>query len=173
MTMLAVAPPWTTASSINLRRATPVRPIAIGRLNSPPFQPLPKEVLNPPRQQTASAEIPIASDAPPRHTPRGFLPWRFAYAGPSARGATIMGPPSANLHNDSPDGLEMRLPVSADEQQSACSLACLKGAAKSGSRNALNTRGEQIPSAWKTLEFMRPTFCEFQARSRNQVGDNS
>ena len=31
MTMLAVAPPWTTASSINLRCATPVLPIAIGR----------------------------------------------------------------------------------------------------------------------------------------------
>jgi len=30
MTTLAVAPPWTTASSINLRRATPVLPITIG-----------------------------------------------------------------------------------------------------------------------------------------------
>src|SRR5712672_525378 len=31
-----------------------------------------------------SRQIPIASDAPPRHTSRGFLPWRFAYAGPGA-----------------------------------------------------------------------------------------
>src|SRR6266852_917026 len=29
-----------------------------------------------------SHQIPIASDAPPRHTSRGFLHWRFAYAGP-------------------------------------------------------------------------------------------
>ena len=35
-----------------------------------------------PRRQTADAEILIASDARPRHTSRGFLPWRFAYAGP-------------------------------------------------------------------------------------------
>jgi hypothetical protein len=31
MTMLARASPWTTALSINLRRATPVMPVAIGR----------------------------------------------------------------------------------------------------------------------------------------------
>src|SRR6266849_8514604 len=45
-----------------------------------------------------SRQIPIASDAPPSHTSRGFLHWRFAYAGPGARRAAIMGPPSANLH---------------------------------------------------------------------------
>src|SRR6202163_1155092 len=44
-------------------------------------------------------QIPIASDAPPHHTSRGFLHWRFAYAGPGVRRATIMGPASANLHN--------------------------------------------------------------------------
>src|SRR5664279_1433964 len=38
------------------------------------------------------------SDAPPRHTSRGFLHWRFAYAGPGARGAVSVGPASANLH---------------------------------------------------------------------------
>src|ERR1019366_2713886 len=37
-----------------------------------------------------SRQIPIASDAPPRHTSRGFLHWRFSYAGPGARRATIM-----------------------------------------------------------------------------------
>src|SRR5882672_5827767 len=45
-----------------------------------------------------SRQIPIASDAPPRHTSRGFLPWRFADAGPGARRSTFMGPASANLH---------------------------------------------------------------------------
>src|ERR1700716_4674697 len=44
-------------------------------------------------------QIPIASDAPLHHTSRGFLPWRFAYAGPGVRRATIMGPASENLHN--------------------------------------------------------------------------
>jgi peptide/nickel transport system permease protein len=70
MTMLAVALPWTTASSINRRRATQVLPIAIGRPSSTPHRPLPKEAVNAPRQQTASAEIPIASDAQLRHLPR-------------------------------------------------------------------------------------------------------
>src|ERR1700737_2036663 len=45
-----------------------------------------------------SRQIPIASDAPPRHTFRGFLHWRFADAGPGARGAVIMRPASENLH---------------------------------------------------------------------------
>jgi hypothetical protein len=78
MTMLVVAPPWTTALSINLRCTTPVLPIAIGRPSSPPLPPLPKAAVNARRQQTASAEIPIASDAQLRHTSRGFLPWRFS-----------------------------------------------------------------------------------------------
>jgi hypothetical protein len=91
MTMLVVAPPWTTALSINLRCTTPVLPIAIGRPSSPPLPPLPKAAVNARRQQTASAEIPIASDAQLRHTSRGFLPWRFSDAGPRVRGAAIMG----------------------------------------------------------------------------------
>src|SRR5258708_40014935 len=91
MTVLAVAPSWTTASSINLRCATPVLPIAIGRPSPPPLRPLPKEAFNARRQQTASAEIPIASDAQLRHTSRGFLHWRFAYAGPGVRGTVITG----------------------------------------------------------------------------------
>src|ERR1700716_4711187 len=45
-----------------------------------------------------SRQIPIASDAPLHHTSRGFLHWRFAYAGPGVRRATVMGPASANLH---------------------------------------------------------------------------
>jgi hypothetical protein len=91
MTMLVVALPWTTALSINLRCATPLLPIAIDRPSPPLHRPLPNEAVNAPQQQTASAEIPIASDAPPRHISRGFLPWRFADAGPAARGTVIMG----------------------------------------------------------------------------------
>src|ERR1700692_1513419 len=102
MTMLAVAPPWTTASTSNLRRTTSVLPIAIDRPSSPPLRPLPKEAVNAPRQQTASAEIPIAADALLRHTSRGFLPWRFAAAGPGVRRATGMGPASENLHPEVP-----------------------------------------------------------------------
>src|ERR1700692_2904367 len=98
MTRLAVAPPWTTALSVNLRRATPILPIAIGQPSSPPLRPLPKEAINAPRPLTASAEVPIAADALLRHSSRGFLPWRFADAGPGVRGATFMGPASENLH---------------------------------------------------------------------------
>jgi len=45
-----------------------------------------------------SRQIPIACDAPSRPTSRGFLHWRFAYAGPGVRGAVIMGPASENLN---------------------------------------------------------------------------
>jgi hypothetical protein len=80
--------------------APPVLPITIGRPGSSPPRSLPKQDFNAIPQQTASAEIPIASsDAHPRHTSRGFLPCRFAYAGPRVRRATVVGPPSANLHN--------------------------------------------------------------------------
>ena len=75
MTMLAVALPWTTALSINLRCVTLLLPIAIDRPSPPRHRPLPNEAVNAPQQQTASAEIPIASDAPLRHTSRGFLVW--------------------------------------------------------------------------------------------------
>ena len=52
---------------------------------------LPKELLNARGQQITSAENPIASDALLRPTSRGFLPWRFADAGPGVRGTIIMG----------------------------------------------------------------------------------
>jgi hypothetical protein len=39
-------------------------------------------------------QIPITHAAPPTCPSRGFLPWRFAYAGPGVRRATIMGPAS-------------------------------------------------------------------------------
>ena len=80
--MLALAPPSTTAPSINQRRAAPILPVAIGRTASSPPGSLPEEAFNAHRQQTANAEIPIAPDVRPHQTSRGFLPWRFAYAGP-------------------------------------------------------------------------------------------
>ena len=64
---------------------------------------LPKPSLNVRRRHTASDEITIASDAPSLHTSRGFLPWRFAYAGPPACTAPPSGwPASANLHKAVP-----------------------------------------------------------------------
>src|ERR1700681_661950 len=75
------------AGQFHLPRPTPILPLAIGRPASAhprsPAEPVP----NPHGQKTASAQIPIAPDAPPRHTSRGFLPWRFAYAGPRLRAA--------------------------------------------------------------------------------------
>jgi hypothetical protein len=95
MTVLA----WIAVLPFDLRCAPPVLPITIGRPGSSPPRSLPKRDFNAIPQQTATAEIPIASsDAHPRHTSRGFLPCRFAYAGPRVRRATVVGPPSANLH---------------------------------------------------------------------------
>ena len=99
MTMLAVAPPWTTASTSNLRRTTSVLPITIVPPSSPPLRPLPKQPVNAPRQQTASPEISIASDAPPCPMSRGFPPWRFADAGPRNPWRRHHGPASENLHS--------------------------------------------------------------------------
>jgi hypothetical protein len=99
MARLARATHWIAILSFVLRSATPVLPIAIGRTGSSLPQSLPKPPFTAPRQQTAGAEIPVASDARTLHISRGFLPWRFAYAGPGTRRATFMGPASANLHN--------------------------------------------------------------------------
>ena len=55
--------------------ATARRPLSCGdRLVDPH--------ANAPRQKIASVETPIAADSSPRYPSRGFLPWRFAYAGP-------------------------------------------------------------------------------------------
>ena len=74
--------------------ATPVLPIAIARPSSPALRPLLKAPINALQQQTASAEISIASDAKPCHTFRGFCPWRFALAGPPVS----VAPPSWGRH---------------------------------------------------------------------------
>jgi len=99
MTMLAVAPPRIAVLSFDLRCATPVPSIVIGRSGSSPLQSLPNQAFNAPWQHTASTGIPIASDATARPISRGFLPWRFADAGPGARGTSFMGPASENLHS--------------------------------------------------------------------------
>ena len=96
--VLALAPPSIAVVSFVLRCPTPIPHVQTGRPGSSLHRSRSKQAFNAPRQQTASVEIPIASDARPRHTSRGFLPWRFAYAGPGVSRATFMGPPSANLH---------------------------------------------------------------------------
>ena len=68
--------------------------------------------------KTANAKIPIVSDARLHQTSRGFLPWRFAYAGPGVRRPTFMGPPSANLHKSCLNGLVQTLPLWPDQQTS-------------------------------------------------------
>src|ERR1700694_5735876 len=98
MIPLALAPPSIAVVSFDHRYTTPTPHVATGRPGPSLHRSPSEQAFNAPRQQTASVEIPIASDARPRHTSRGFLPWRFAYAGPGVRGATIMGPASANLH---------------------------------------------------------------------------
>src|SRR5882724_409873 len=82
MIRLARAQPEIAVLSFDLRCATPVLPVATGRNVSSPPRSLPKQAFNATPQQTASTEIPIAFDARSLHTSRGFLPWRFADAGP-------------------------------------------------------------------------------------------
>src|ERR1700683_3177424 len=99
MIRLGLAPPRLALLSLDLHCAMQLLPIAIQPLGSSPARSLPKQAFNGLRQQTVCTEIPIASNAPPRQTSRGFLPWRFAYAGPRVRRTTFTGPASANLHS--------------------------------------------------------------------------
>src|SRR5882672_8022283 len=105
MIRLALAQPGTAVLSFDLCCATPVLPVATGRQCSPPRRLLPRETINAPRQQAASVQIPIASDAQLRHTSRGFLLWRFAYAGPTCpprhhHGAAIRKPSQKRRFGD-------------------------------------------------------------------------
>jgi hypothetical protein len=65
-------------------------PIAIDRPSPPLHRPLPNEAVNAPQQQTASAKIPIASDAPLRHISRGFLVWGFFCQGVRQSGKSFV-----------------------------------------------------------------------------------
>src|ERR1700694_996336 len=98
MIPLALAPPSIAVVSFDHRYTTPTPHVATGRPGPSLHQTPSEQAFNAPRQQTGSVEITLASDARARHTSRGFPPWRFAYAGPGVRRATIMGPASANLH---------------------------------------------------------------------------
>src|SRR5712671_649333 len=62
MIRLARAQPGIAVLSFDLRCATPVLSVATGRNVSSPPRSLPKQAFNATRQQTASTEIPIASD---------------------------------------------------------------------------------------------------------------
>src|ERR1700682_6028083 len=92
MIRLARAQPGIAVLSFDLRCATPILPVATGRHVSSSPRSLLKQAFNATRQQTVSTEIPIASDARPFHTSRGFLPWRFAYAGPPCAPRRPHGP---------------------------------------------------------------------------------
>jgi len=85
------------AADSHLVVQSPLRDADSAHRNRPPAssssRSLPKPAFTAPRQQTASAEIPIASDARPLQASRGFLPRRFADADP-VRAA----PPSWGRH---------------------------------------------------------------------------
>ena len=94
--MLALA----SLSIAVVRCATPGLPVAIGRPGSSPPRSLPKQAFNTPRQQTASVEISIASDAPPSpHLPR-FPPLEVCGRRPRCAPLHLHGPASANLHRN-------------------------------------------------------------------------
>src|ERR1700677_4278386 len=127
MIRLGLAPPRLALLSLDLHCAMQLLPIAIQPLGSSPARSLPKQAFNGLRQQTVCTEIPIASNAPPCHTSRGFLPWRFAYAGPRVRRTTFTGPASANLHMNGSrrlPGLKLFLvrPCPPATQEALCGL---------------------------------------------------
>ena len=76
--MLALAPSSIAVVSSDHRGATPIPPVATGRSASSLHRSRSKQAFNALRQQTASVEIPIAVDARPRHTSRGFLVWALS-----------------------------------------------------------------------------------------------
>ena len=92
-----------------------------------------------------SRQIPIASDAAPRPTSRGFLPWRFAYAGPGVCRTTIMGPASANLHSN---GLMQRSKYSGYSITSG-ERYCIWGSQLAGSAAGGGERHEDLQEQLK------------------------
>src|SRR5258706_12878323 len=93
MTMLAVALPWTH----RLVDQSPPRGAGSAYCDRPTKLDTTSTASQtggqPPQQHTVGVEIPIASDAPHCPTSRGFLPWRFADAGPEC-----IAPPSWGRH---------------------------------------------------------------------------
>ena len=88
-----------------------------------------------------------------RHTSRGFLPWRFAYAGPSARAA----PPSWGRHPQTftfatflPPANHFRSSHSSGHRRTG--PACLKGAIeRTRSRGRQLRRGRALASTAVTI----------------------
>jgi hypothetical protein len=164
MTRLALAPPWIAVLPFDLRYATLVLPVAIGRPGSSPPRSISKQAFNAHRQQTASDKIPIASDARPRHISRGFLPWRFAYAGPRCaprhhHGAGIRKP-SHNRRSRIPrhtSGLPL---ISGPAQRSQLLRLGAKGRA--------NSRRAQVVS-FTPGSFRTARCCDWAARGQKQT----
>ena len=90
MTRLALAPPSIAVVSFDHRCTTPIPHVATGRPSSSLHRSPSKQAFNAPRQQTASVEIPIASDARPRHTSRGFHVWGFFCQGVRQSGKSFV-----------------------------------------------------------------------------------
>ncbi|MET4292171.1 hypothetical protein ABIB06_003053 [Bradyrhizobium sp. LB8.2] len=85
----SLAPAATSATGLSTnRRSTPVLPI---RSDPPTFSIASAKRVQRTSHTHRQRRIPIAPDVPPRPTSRGFLLWRFSYAGPRARGAIIVG----------------------------------------------------------------------------------
>jgi hypothetical protein len=118
--MLAVALLTIVAVSFYLRRATPILPFTIGRPAPSRLRSPAEKAPNQPRQNTRSLQIPIASDAPTRHIFRGFLPWRFAYAGPPVSAA----PPAWGQHPQTFTKGDMLAKARTQRQRGACPPAC-------------------------------------------------
>jgi hypothetical protein len=79
----------------------PRLPIAQARQRSQPSQSSPGHPL---ARWTRRAQIAIAPAARRTAPTRGFLPWRFSYAGPRSASHHRHGPASENLHKSRPEG---------------------------------------------------------------------
>jgi hypothetical protein len=97
MIMLALPLPSIAVVSFDHRCATPIPHVVTGRPGSSPHRSYSKQASNARRQQTASIEIPIASDAHPATPPAVSSFGGLRTPAPGVRRATIMGPASANL----------------------------------------------------------------------------
>jgi hypothetical protein len=105
-----------------------------------------------------SRQIPIASDAPPFHTSRGFLHWRFAYAGPTVRAA----PPSWGRHPQTftESDLAVARGNSVDRDRPGCArdrdfcLRCLSAVARLKSELRPHAQGS-LPRVWCARSLLR------------------
>jgi hypothetical protein len=125
-----------------------------GRPSSSAPRSILKQAFHRLRQQTASLEIPIASDAPPRSTPAVSYLGGLPTPALRARRATVMGPASANLHKS--DGLTLRLPfpvhpINGDSQTGPVAW-------NDGTRDSLVVR-YRVPTAPLASDAMTASAC--------------